>query len=145
VGRSYFLADLTEEGEHASYRVAKESAAGVVGGLSVSSLTENDEFNLVFVRNLKTGKLLAELQTSGQSANSKEPSAGPADSLVVTPSGTAAWISTAGAGVYQVHVTEAGHSRTLASAAGIGPTSLALAGNTLYWTENGHAASGAIN
>jgi len=44
-----------------------------------------------------------------------------------------------------VHAADMAGSRLLASGSDLDPTSLALAGNTLYWTEGGQPHSAQLN
>jgi hypothetical protein len=66
---------------------------------------------------------------------------GPVTSLVLRANGDAAWIASTpdfrvtSAGKYQVYALEAGGRRMVASGNDI--NSLALAGETIYWTQNG--------
>jgi hypothetical protein len=45
---------------------------------------------------------------------------------------------------YQVRALDRSGGRVLASGAGIAPTSLALAGSTLYWTQGGKPFSASL-
>jgi len=86
---------------------------------------------LVVVRDLRSGRLLRRLSTGG----------GFAKKIVVTPSGTVAWTVEAGLHEYEVHAVDATGSRVVSSGTDVAPRSLALAGNTLYWTQSGKAFS----
>jgi hypothetical protein len=48
-------------------------------------------------------------------------------------------------GRYQVHAADTTGSRLLASGANIDPTSLALAGRTIYWMQGGRSFSATLN
>ena len=70
--------------------------------------------------------------------------------IVVKTDGAVAWIVEypveGGATNYEVHaLNETGAPRLLASATNIGPTSLALAGSNLYWSQGGQAASALLD
>jgi hypothetical protein len=71
---------------------------------------------------------------------------GPAVAIVAKPDGAVAWIAETGEPTeYQVHAVDSSGSRTLASGKDIDSGSLALAGNTLYWTQNGQATSAPLH
>ena len=61
--------------------------------------------------------------------------------------GSVAWIveTNEEEGEYQVHAVDKSGSRVLASNPDIDPTSLALAGSTLYWTQGGQPATASLN
>ena len=100
----------------------------------------------IVVRDLRTGRVIHDVLT-GTMAQPRPgyEGIGPTTDVVVKPDGALAWIAVgvigAEYGVYQVHELDASGSRTLAVSPSIGPTSLAIAGSTLYWSEGGHAAS----
>lgn len=102
---------------------------------------------LVVVRNLRTGRVIHKLPT-GTPATPR-PSwvgIGPTTALVVKSDGAVAWIVETGYPTeYQVYAVDKSGSRMLASGANIEPYSLALASNTLYWTQGGLPASGSLN
>jgi hypothetical protein len=68
-------------------------------------------------------------------------------SIAVKSDGSVAWIvnPNEASGHYQVHAADTAGSRMLASGADIDPTSLALAGSTLYWTQGGRPQSALLN
>lgn len=102
----------------------------------------------VTVRNLLTGRR-TEVLTSEYTRKSPpgfDFGGGPAVDIVVRADGSAAWIvrdeaPAATRGLYEVHVLEGSTARVLAVNADIDPSSLALAGSTLYWTEDGKPMS----
>ncbi len=61
--------------------------------------------------------------------------------------GSVAWIVETGEeeGRYQVHAVDKSGSRVLASGPNIDPSSLALAGSTLYWTQGDQPFSASLN
>jgi hypothetical protein len=67
--------------------------------------------------------------------------------IVVKSDGAVAWIveTRQEEGTYEVHAVDKAGSRLLASGADIDPSSLALAGSTLYWTQGGKPMSASLN
>jgi hypothetical protein len=102
---------------------------------------------LVMVRDLRSGKMLQKVPTGTPSVPRRGIGIGRALSLVVKSDGAVAWV--AGAlppeGYYQVHALDGSGSRVLATGRSIDPQSLALAGSTLYWTQEGKPFSAALN
>lgn len=77
---------------------------------------------------------------------------GPATAIVVKSDGSVAWIAednqeeeATGGHFYQVHELDGSGERLLDSGAGIAPESLALAGSTVYWTDDGKPESAVLN
>jgi hypothetical protein len=96
---------------------------------------------VVIVRDLRTGRVLHDTPIA-----STIPQAESFVSIVAKSDGAAAWIVETGyVGGYQVHAVDANGSRVLALGSGIEPRSLALAGNTLYWMQEGKPVSAALN
>jgi hypothetical protein len=96
--------------------------------------------DLIFVLDLRTGRVLHKLPTGTPNPpNPSEVGVGGAGSLVLKPDGAVAWIvdTVAREGRHQVHAVDSTGSRELASGPGIDSESLALAGSTLYWTDEG--------
>jgi hypothetical protein len=93
--------------------------------------------SVIIVRDLRTDKTLHKEDTG--SAPKPYPSIGAATIIVVKSDGAVAWIAKvrAEAGTYQVHAVDGSGARLLASGADIEPDSLALAGSTLYWIQDG--------
>ncbi len=94
----------------------------------------------VVVRNLRTGRTLHATPTG--TPNPPAPGLtgnGETTALVVKPDGAVAWINNTSqaSAHYEVHAVDRGGSHVLAVSSGIDRSSLALAGSTLYWTENG--------
>jgi hypothetical protein len=102
---------------------------------------------LVVVRNLRTGRVIRKLPTG--TPVTPKPSwvgIGLTTAIVVKSDGAVAWIVETGFPTeYQVHAVDKSGSRVLASGADIGPSSLALAGNTLYWTQGGQPFSASLH
>jgi hypothetical protein len=105
----------------------------------------------IIVRDLRSGRVLRRLRT-----NTPGPvnTAGAVEALVLKSNGAVAWVAQAhlptaipnGPREYEVYAADAtGESRLLASGSGIEPASLALAGSTVYWTQQGHAVSAPLN
>jgi len=102
----------------------------------------------VVVRDLSDGHVLHRLPTG--IPIKPEPLSvgiGLAVSIVVKRDGSVAWIVETGEeeGRYQVHAVDKSGSRVLASSPDIDPTSLALAGSTLYWTQGAQPFSAPLN
>jgi hypothetical protein len=104
---------------------------------------------LIKVENLRTGRLLHKVPTGTSSPNSI--GIGPVVTLVVKSDGAVAWIAGNNKGrgepatSYEVHALDKTGNRLLASGAEIDPSSLALAGGTLYWTQGGKPMSAVLN
>lgn len=111
--------------------------------------------NKVVVRNLHTGRVLHIVPTGTPGA----PPANPGDigiggttAIVVKSDGAVAWIVQVIENAvpkdritYQVHAVDKTGSRVLASGPEIEPSSLALAGSTLYWMQAGKAMSASLD
>lgn len=98
------------------------------------------------VLSLLTGRKLHRLPTSTSPPGGE--GNGEATAIVVKSDGAVAWIAVngwhpyvSGPNQYEVWAADQSGSRLLASGSDIGPSSLALAGSTLYWTQRGKAAS----
>jgi hypothetical protein len=102
----------------------------------------------VVVRDLGSGHVLHRVPTG--TPIKPEPLSvgiGLAVAIVVKRDGSVAWIVETGEeeGRYQVHAVDRSGSRVLASSPDIDPSSLALAGSTLYWTQGGQPATASLN
>jgi hypothetical protein len=100
---------------------------------------------LVFVRDLRSGKVLHEVPTG--TPNAPRPGlvgAGFTSVIVVKSDGAVAWI-TEGAFTDEVHAVDRTGSRLLVSGPDIERSSLALAGSTLYWTQDGKPMSSVLS
>ncbi len=100
--------------------------------------------DVVVVRDLLNGKVLHYLPTGTAPANADRVGIGNATAVVVEPDGAVAWIVEAIENAvpkdlitYQVHAVDQAGTQVLASGPDIEPSSLALAGSTLYWTQGG--------
>jgi hypothetical protein len=125
----------------------RETLAGPLVAYQDGSGGELSRTYVVVVRNLHTGEVIRRAPTG--TLVPPQPSVigvGPAVSIVAKPDGAVAWITETGYPTeYQVHEVDNSGSRTLASSREIEPFSLALAGSTLYWTQNGQAMSAPLN
>jgi hypothetical protein len=102
----------------------------------------NDSF--VIVRDLRTGRILHREPTGAGKGESE--GIGATKALVVKSDGSVAWtVKVYENAVYEVHAADTTGSRMLASGADIDPTSLALAGSTIYWTQGGRPYSATLN
>ena len=108
----------------------------------------------VVVRDLRSGRFLHDLPTGTPAAppENGDVGVGEIQSLVVKSDGAVAWIvqalETVGGQLisnYQVHTVDASGSRVVVSGREIDPSSLALAGSTLYWTQGGKPFSATLN
>jgi len=132
--------------------VSRETLAGAIVAYEFSSEpgfgSRGGGAALVVVRDLRSGRVLHKVPTGTPSVpRAAGIGLGPALSLVVKSDGAVAWIVSAGFrnGYYQVHALDGSGSRTLATGRSIDPHSLALAGSTLYWTQEGKPFSSALN
>jgi hypothetical protein len=92
------------------------------------------------VRSLINGRVLHQISAPGTE------NIGPVSGIVVKSDGAVAWISEPLAGgPCEVHAVDKNGSRLLASSTEVDPSSLALAGSTLYWTQGGKPMSSPLN
>jgi hypothetical protein len=100
----------------------------------------------IWVRNLRTGKLIHRIP-NGSPPEPGDVGLGDTAAIVVKSDGSVAWIVRAGEklGGIQVRSVDKTGSHLLATSPEIDPTSLALAGSTLYWTQGGKPMSAALN
>ncbi len=103
---------------------------------------------LVFVRDLRNGRVLHMLPTGTATVKGWK-GVGPTTQIVVNAAGAVAWIAGVvdeqGEHGYEVHAADKAGSRLLATSSNIEPDSLALVGNTLYWTQEGKPYSATLN
>ncbi len=103
---------------------------------------------LVLMRDLRTGRVLHKLPT-GVATVKEWIGAGPTTEIVGNAAGTVAWIARVedehGPRGYEVHVADRGGARLLATGSNIAPSSLGLAGDTLYWMQGGVAMSASVH
>jgi hypothetical protein len=105
----------------------------------------------VAVRDLRTGATLRDEPTGKAKIPGGEPELefgiGHTATIVVKSNGSVAWIleTSAQEDRYQVHAVDVTGSRLLASGPDIDPSSLALAGNTIYWMQSGQPRAAPLN
>jgi hypothetical protein len=102
---------------------------------------------MVVVRDLRSGRILHQVPTGTPVSNPFAIGVGRAVAIVLKTNAAVAWIAKAPPyeGTYQVHALDSTGSRLLATGAEIAPSSLALAGSTLYWTQGGEPMSAPLN
>jgi hypothetical protein len=123
-----------------------------------SFLTADVDRWYVVIRDLRSGRVLRHLPTGALLKPSPgNAGVGPVVALVVKPNGSVAWIArdyersmrpTAESEelpYYDVYAADKSGTRLLASGLDVSPSSLALGGSTLYWTQGGKAASAVLN
>jgi hypothetical protein len=133
---------------------APDGSAGVelvrLAGSDVTFMELDSGTFYIVVVNLRTGKVLHKALTGPYRKGNYEPNSGgnsPAQALVIKSDGSVAWIASNvekyvnHAYYYELHVIDKLGSRTITAGTEINPTSLALAGSTLYWTQGGKAMS----
>ncbi|MCW3020186.1 MAG: hypothetical protein JWN10_2494 [Solirubrobacterales bacterium] len=149
-GRTYKLGEAPEPhygGPGGASGVVNETLDGTVVAYTESVYSAfGGGSDVVIVRDLRGGRVLHEVPTGTQAPTGVPPmpqppqiGIGPVAALVVKADGAVAWIVATGRanGTYQVHAIDETGSRVLASGADIDPSSLALAGCTLYWMQAG--------
>jgi membrane protease YdiL (CAAX protease family) len=112
------------------------------------SSAEGHESWQIIVRDLRSGRVVREVPTGTPTPPSPRLiGAGFATEIVVKSDGALAWIVESGVlpSAFEVHAVDWAGSRLLASGSDIDPHSLALSGNTLYWTQGGSALSAFLN
>jgi hypothetical protein len=123
-----------------------------------SFLTAAAERWYVVVRDLGSGRILRHLPTGALlKPTPGNAGVGPIVGLVAKPNGSVAWIAedferstpttstSEEVRYYDVYASDKSGTRLLASGLDVSPSSLALAGSTLYWTQGGKPASAALN
>ena len=125
----------------------REVLAGPLVAYEESRGGGTQRFYRVFVRTLRTGHLVREVPTGTPTPpNNAVVGVGPTKGIVLKSDGAVAWIAETGfPTTYEVHAVDSNGSRVLASGRDIDPSSLALAANTIYWTENSTAMSAPLN
>jgi hypothetical protein len=150
--RSYPLGEAEEHtggsGGDGSTGVQLETLAGTIVAYTRSaSYGSNGARYVVVVRDLSTGRVLHQV-TTNMSAKPEAVPVGSTTAIVVKSDGAVAWIVETGYPdnvEYQVYAIDKSGRRMLASSPDIVPYSLALAGNTVYWTQGGEPASAPLN
>jgi hypothetical protein len=153
--RSSLLGEAEEQtggsGGGGSSGVQLAALAGTVVAYAESAVYGTGEHEapqyLMVVRDLSTGRMLHKVNTGRFVKPEVVPfSVGPTTALVVKSDGAVAWIVETGfPTIYQVYAIDKTGSRLLASGADIVPYSLALAANTLYWTQGGEPATASLD
>jgi hypothetical protein len=153
--RSYLLGEVEEHGSSygggGSSGVRLATLAGTVVAYTESAVygsgKEEAPRFLMVVRDLSTGRILHRVETGRFVKPEATPvSVGLTTALVVKSDGAVAWIVETGIPtIYQVYAIDKTGRRLLASSTGIVPYSLALAGNTVYWTQGGQPFSAPLN
>lgn len=154
--RAYFLGPLPYSSSGGGGGLEHEGLAGPIVAYEESVTSGRagtagmGEWHVV-VRDLNNDRLLHRVPTGIPTPqNPLLVGAGFTSAIVVKTDGAVAWIVEypveGGATNYEVHaLNETGAPRLLASATNIGPTSLALAGSNLYWSQGGQAASALLD
>jgi DNA-binding beta-propeller fold protein YncE len=111
---------------------------------------------VVVSRNLRTGQVIRETPT-GTEHRPGDIGVGPIISLAVKPDGSTAWVAenaerstlapngTPAIRYFDIYADDHSGERLLAVGTNIDPSSLALGGTHLYWTEAGTPRSATIN
>ena len=149
---SYLLGEAEEHiggsGGGGSSGVQLETLAGTDVAYATSAAYGNNgaTYSMV-VRDLGSGRVLHRVNTNSFMKPEATPfGVGPTTALVVKSDGAVAWIVETGfPTIYQVYAIDKTGTRLLASSADIVPYSLALAANTLYWTQGGQPFSASLN
>ncbi len=107
-----------------------------------------ESWRYVYVENLRAGQVLHKLPTGTSTASAV--GIGPVVAIVVKSDGAVAWIAgnnndSEHATSFEIHAVDKTGSRLLASGGAIDPHSLALAGSTLYWTQEGKPMSATLH
>ncbi len=156
--RSYLLGNVPENvgGPGGDSGVRLEVLAGTFAAYEESSDGPTGASWEITVRNLANGKVKHSVPT-GTLKHPEPPKEenglvrhsvgiGPATAIVVTKTGSVAWIAEADVeGGYQVHIFDQDGNRVLAAGLGVEPHSLTLAGRMLHWTEYGQLRSARVH
>jgi hypothetical protein len=153
--RSYLLGEAEEHGSSygggGSSGVRLATLAGTIVAYAESAVYGSGQEKAprysIVVRDLGTGQILNRVTTGRFVKPEATPvSVGSATALVVKDDGAVAWIVETGVpATYQVYAIDKTGRRLLASSADIVPYSLALAGNTVYWTQGGQPFSAPLS
>ncbi len=147
-GHAYVLGPPLSGSSSGAGGVAREVLAGTILAYEqamTSSGRGNKSSWLVKVRDLSSGKVLHEAPTGTPSPPIPGlVGAGFTTAIVVKTDGAVAWIVERPLS-YEVHALDETGSRVLASGSNIVPSSLALAGSTIYWTQGGTAFSAPLD
>lgn len=156
-GKAYDLGGLPERGDGPGSGGGIRSV--VLAGSTVAF--EASEFGevgwsrwVVVIRSLSNGRILHEVPTGPLTEPHPNPESagiGPVESLVVKSEGSAAWVaedqfvSGTGPRYYELNAVDKNGTRTVAAGTAIAPHSLALAGSTIYWLQEGRAMSATLD
>jgi hypothetical protein len=139
---------VTSLGDYAEFAASTIVNDVRLAGRFVADWTESygkggDPSVLVVVWDARTGRsqFHAPLSTPQASADGRK-----VTSLIVTATGTAAWIAggTTAPATYEVHVAAGATDRVLATGGDIDPISLAAANTALYWMQGGQPMAAAL-
>jgi hypothetical protein len=144
----YALGPVSSGGSAGGAAVAHETLAGPIAAYGHVVMRGSIGEWTVVVRDLRNGRVLRREPTGV--AVKPEPFSvgiGSAVAIVVKSDGSVAWIveTRQENGEYQVHAVDRTGSRILAVGADVAPSSLALAGSTLYWTQGSKPVSAALD
>jgi len=149
--RSFSLGHVPTCGSSGCLAVEREVLAGPIVAYEETSIggvsSTSSEWRVV-VRDLRTGRVLHRVPTGTPSPpNPSLVGDGFAVAIVVKSDGAVAWIVQNGVdpSEYEVQAVDKTGSRLLAASAAIDPSSLALGGSTLYWTEAGKPMSAPLS
>ncbi len=147
--RSYFLGERPGFSSSGGGGIQLETLAGSVVAYGESVVGPHGSYQAVVVRNLSNGRVLHKLVTgTAIHPESGFDGIGPARAIVVKGDGAVAWIvetNSTPSREYAVEAVDSTGTRLLAESAGINPSSLALTGSTLYWTQSGKPISTVLN
>jgi hypothetical protein len=111
-----------------------------------SPFVSGRDVNEVWVRNLRTGNVIHRMP-DGSPSEPGDIGIGDTTAIVVKNDGSVAWIvgTSEQLGHAQIRSVDKTGSHVLAASPEINPNSLALAGNTLYWTQGNKPMSAVLN
>jgi hypothetical protein len=128
--------------------VREEVLAGSMVAFEMFESGPEEGLWYVVVRDLRDGRKLTRAATGVPPVRRRYyAGVGPALGIVLKADGSVAWLardlwrSGAEAPYFEVYAAEGSSTRLLAQGTGIDPSSLALAGGTVYWTQGGAPAS----
>jgi hypothetical protein len=156
--KAYRLGSPPECGAPVCFGVKHEMLAGSVVAYELYFTSEGVGRWYVVVRDLRNGRMLRNVPTGIPLKHQPENAGvGPVVGLAVKPNGSVAWIAedferstpttstSEEARYYDVYASDKSGTRLLASGLNVSPSSLALAGSTLYWTQGGKPESAVLN
>jgi hypothetical protein len=141
-GRAFYLGPFVEGGSSGSVGTSLIVLAGPVVAYGTEQNGQEVTHEEIWVRNLRTGRVLHHVP-NGERPNPHSVGLGETAAIVVRADGAVAWTVRAGEtrGGIQLRSVDASGSHLLAMSPTIDPRSLALAGSTVYWTDDGKPAS----